>query len=99
MIELNIPLSEVMSQISDDELANEVKRRDLGEDFCSDVDEDKIREEEYEYLKKDNHVLPKLFDRFQLRDHLISIAGLGSYVSDEKLFDTLADFLNSVDSF
>lgn len=95
-IELHASLSEVMEQISDDDLIEEIKKRDLEGCFdCNDdeQDEDQIREQEYIALKKNNHVLPKLFDRFQLRDHLISIAGIGSYSSDKKLFDTLSDLL------
>ena len=95
-IEINVPLSDVMSQISDDELVDEVKKRNLEDCFesdDSDADEEDIREEEYDSLLESNHVLPKLFDRFQLRDHLLSITGLGSYVSDKKLFDTLSDLL------
>lgn len=95
-IELHIELSTVLEQIDDDDLVAEVRDRSLEdafEDNSDDVDEDKIREEEYKDLKKNNHVLPKMFDRFQLRDHLIDIAGLQTHVSDETLFNKLSDLL------
>lgn len=96
-IEIHVKLSDVLEQIEDDDLVAEVRSRRLEDAFEDDdndeVDEDKIREEELVDLKKNNHVLPKMFDRFQLRDHLINIAGLGSYVSDETLFNKLSDLL------
>lgn len=96
-IEIHVCLSDVLKQIEDDELIDEVRSRNLEDVFEDDdddkVDEDVLREEELVDLKKNNHVLPKLFDRFQLRDHLINIAGLGSYVSDETLFNKLSDLL------
>ena len=52
-----------------------------------------MEEELDKSYKHNNHVLPKEFDRFQLRDHLCNITRLGSYVSDKKLFDTLSDLL------
>lgn len=95
-IELHIELSTVLNHIEDDDLVAEVRNRrleDAFDDNSDDVDEDKIREEEYKDLKRTNHVLPKMFDRFQLRDHLIDIAGLQTHVSDETLFNKLSDLL------
>ena len=77
--------------ITDDELIEEVRWRDL-EDRCQEDDDALVAEMEEEY-KHNYHMLPKDFDRFQLRDHLCNIARLGSYVSDEKLFDTIRDLL------
>lgn len=81
--------------ITNDELIEEVRWRDLEDRFQEDDDEDDdalVAEMEEEY-KHNYHMLPKNFDRFQLRDHLCNIARLGSYVSDEKLFDTIRDLL------
>ena len=81
--------------ITDDELIAEVRNRDLESNF--DVNYAEKMEELEEAADKDykhnNHILPKDFDRFQLRDHLCNIARLGSYVSDEKLFNELRDLL------
>lgn len=96
-IELYADLSAVLEQIDDDELIQEVKLRNLEDEFQDDdydeLDEDQIRYEEQEKLKLECHVLPKMFDRFQLRDHLIDIAGLQTHVSDETLFNKLSELL------
>lgn len=94
-IELHINLSTVLNQIEYDDLVAEVCKRRLEDrlTIIQDVDEEKIREEEYKDLKRTNHVLSKMFDRFQLRDHLIDIAGLQTHVSDETLFNKLSDLL------
>ena len=95
-IELHVELSAVLEQIDDDYLVAEVRNRNLEEAFeddSDDVDEDWIREEEYKNLRVINFVLPKMFDRFQLRDHLLDIAGLQTHVSDETLFNKLSDLL------
>ena len=80
---------------TDEELIKEVYSRELEYDIHVDVKK-KIQDMEEELdksYKHNNHVLPKEFDRFQLRDHLCNITRLGSYVSDKKLFDTLSDLL------
>jgi len=95
-IELHVELSAVLEQIDDDYLVAEVRNRNLEEAFeddSDDVDEDRIREEEYMNLTGNHFVLPKMFDRFQLRDHLLDIAGLQTHVSDETLFNKLSDLL------
>lgn len=94
-IELHFALSDVFEQIKDDDLVKEVENRKLEGRFDNSdgPDEDAIREDEYKNLKKNNFVLPKSFDRFQLRDHLIDIAGLQSHVSDATLFNKLSDLL------
>lgn len=95
-IELHVELSAVLEQIDDDCLVAEVRNRNLKEKFeddSDDVDEDQIREEEYKNLTGNHFVLPKMFDRFQLRDHLLDIAGLQTHVSDATLFNKLSDLL------
>lgn len=100
MIEINgteIELSEVWEQITDDELCDEVRKRSLEDAFQDDddgVDEEDIYEEVYDEFERKNFILPKDFDRFKLRDHLVSIAGLGSYVTEKILFDKLSDLLD-----
>lgn len=81
--------------ITDDELIAEVRNRDLESSFDVNYAEkmEELEEEADKNYKHNNHILPKDFDRFQLRDHLCNIARLGSYVSDEKLFNTLSDML------
>lgn len=96
-IELHVDLSAVLEQIDDDELIQEVRDRKLEYKFKDDnddgLDEDQIREEEYKNLTGNHFVLPKMFDRFQLRDHLLDIAGLQTHVSDATLFNKLSDLL------
>lgn len=91
-------VKEVAEELDDDDVCQMVRDRDLEENFDeSDFDEEEEREkleiEVQTEWEANHHVLPKMFDRFQLRDHLVNITGLGSYVSDKKLFDKLSDLL------
>lgn len=81
--------------ITDEELISEVKNRDLEDEIDLDYSKkmDELEIEIDEQYKRTHHVLPIDFDRFKLRDHLCNITRLGSYVSDEKLFNTLQDLL------
>lgn len=83
-------MADKFKNITDDELIAEVRNRDLEENFqkneAEELEEIEAETDEYYVLKKD-------FDRFQLRDHLCNITRLGSYVSDEKLFNALNDLL------
>lgn len=88
-------MADKFKNITDDELIAEVRNRDLEENFQKDEEEvlEEIEAETDEYYRREYHVLKKDFDRFQLRDHLCNITRLGSYVSDEKLFNALNDLL------
>ena len=89
-------VEDVLSEVCDDDLCEMVRNRNLEDCFQDDDDddEDEISEEELlKDLEKTNYILPKDFDRFQLRDHLIDIARLHSHASDEKLFNALKDLL------
>ena len=92
-------IDEVLAEVDNDTLVDMVRDRDLEEcfdpasDFNPDEERERIEEETDKYYKADNRILSKDFDRFQLRDHLVSIAGLQSHCSDKKLFDKLADLL------
>ena len=81
--------------ITDDELVDEVRNRNLEDNFKDDDDDTRedIEEEVEQDYERNHYVLPKDFDRFQLRDHLCDITRLGSYVSDEKLFNAIRDLL------
>lgn len=89
----------VAENLKDNDVVNLVHYRDLEERFDpkDGFDEDAEREKIEEQVEKDieinYHILHKDFDRFQLRDHLIDIAGLHSHASDKKLFDTLGELL------
>lgn len=90
---------EVAKDLENEDIVEMAKERCLEDKFNtgSDWNEDEERERIEKEVQKDweqNHfVLHKDFDRFQLRDHLINIAGLFSHASDKKLFDTLADLM------
>ena len=92
-------VEDALTEIDDDDLVQMVRDRDLVQCFEDDFydggdDDDEISEEELlKDLKKTNYILPKEFDRFQLRDHLIDIARLHFHASDEKLFNVLRDLL------
>lgn len=81
--------------ITDEELISEVNERNLEHVFDLDYSNKmtELEDEADKQYKRTHHVLPNDFDRFQLRDHLCNITRLGSYVSDEKLFNTLQDLL------
>ena len=92
-------VEDALAEIDDDDLVQMVRDRNLVQCFEDDFydggdDDDEISEEELlEDLKRSHFVLPKDFDRFQLRDHLIDIARLHSHASDKKLFKTLEELL------
>ena len=88
-------MADKFKDITDDELIEEVRDRNLESNFNINYAEEieKMEEETDKCYKRSNHVLPMDFDRFQLRDHLCNITRLGSYVSDEKLFNTLGFLL------
>lgn len=85
--------------LDDDDLVDMVRDRGLEgrfdpeNGFDEDVEREKIVEQVENDFEINYHVLHKDFDRFQLRDHLIDIAGLYSHASDKKLFDTLIELL------
>ena len=92
-------VKKVAENLKDNDVVNLVHYRDLEDRFDpkDGFDEDAEREKIEEQVEKDfeinYHILHKDFDRFQLRDHLIDIAGLYSHASDKKLFDTLIELL------
>lgn len=92
-------VKKVAENLKDNDVVNLVHYRDLEDRFYpkDGFDEDEEREKIEEQVEKDfrveYYVLHKDFDRFQLRDHLIDIAGLYSHASDKKLFDTLSELL------
>ena len=92
-------VEDALTEIDDDDLVQMVRDRNLVQCFEDDFydggdDDDEISEEELlKDLKKTNYIIPKEFDRFQLRDHLIDISRLHSHASDEKLFNVLRDLL------
>lgn len=61
--------------------------------FDEDAEREKIESQVEKDFEINYHILHKDFDRFQLRDHLIDIAGLYSHASDKKLFDKLSELL------
>lgn len=87
---------QVADKLSDDDVCEIVRDRDLEDNF-DESDEEEERDRIYDEVdaswQESHHVLPKFFDRFQLRDHLLDIAGLQSHNSDRKLFDKLQDLL------
>ena len=92
-------VKKVAENLKDNDVVNLVHYRDLEDRFDpkDGFDEDSEREKIEEQVEKDieinYHILHKDFDRFQLRDHLIDIAGLYSHASDKKLFDKLSELL------
>lgn len=92
-------VKEAAKYLDDDDLVDMVRNRNLEDrfdpetGFDEDVGREKIEAQVENDFEINYHVLHKDFDRFQLRDHLIDIAGLYSYESDKKLFDTLSELL------
>lgn len=72
---------DVFSEIDDFDLEEEYNKRNLV--VGSSDDEDEVA------IDVNNFVLPKLFNKTQLRDHLVSIAGLGTHASDSEILEQL----------
>ena len=93
-------IEKVADLLEDDDLVDMIHERHLEKNFeDSDFDEDeecaRIEDEVTKEFESSNHILPKFFDRFKLRDHLINIAGLHSHASDKKLFSELEFLLEN----
>ena len=93
-------VEKVADLLEDDDLVDMIHERHLEKNFeDSDFDEDeecaRIEDEVTKEFESSNHILPKFFDRFKLRDHLINIAGLHSHASDKKLFSELEFLLEN----
>lgn len=92
-------VKEAAKDLDDDDLVDMVRARNLEgrfyleTGFDEDVEREKIEAQVENDFEINYHVLHKDFDRFQLRDHLIDIAGLYSHASDKKLFDKLSELL------
>lgn len=71
---------DVFEEIDDYDLEEEYNKRGLSSG--SDDDDDTPLEANW-------FLLPKIFSKTQLRDHLTSIAGLGSHTSDSELLEEL----------
>lgn len=87
-----------IEDFSDDELINELG--DRGYDIYKEDGEcasDPMKDPYYkeEHLPRE-YVIPRSFDKHQLRAHLVDITGLGSYVSDTELTDELKRLLEAV---
>ena len=92
-------VKEAAKDLDDDDLVDMVRARNLEgrfdpeTGFDEDVEREKIEAQVENDFEINHHILHKDFDRFQLRDHLIDIAGLYSHASDKKLFDKLSELL------
>ena len=71
---------DVFEEIDDYDLEEEYDKRGLG---SSSDDEDEVA------IDVNNFVLPKTFNKVQLRDHLTSITGLGTHASDSEILEQL----------
>lgn len=71
-----------LDEFEDDELIDEMKSRGFT-----------VLDEDDEVSNEDGFFLPNLFDRHQLRKHLLNITGLGSYVTDEDILSELKSLL------
>lgn len=71
---------DVFKEIDDFDLEEEYDKRGLG---SSSDDDDEVA------IDVKNFVLPKTFNKTQLRDHLTSITGLGTHASDSEILEQL----------
>ena len=78
--EVELWLDDVFEEIDDLDLEEEYNKRGLGND---DDDDD-------EGIEETHYLLPKQFNKTQLRDVLTDIAGLGTHSSDEEIFSQLS---------
>lgn len=72
---------DVFREIDDFDLEEECNKRNLVVGSSDNDDEVAI--------DVNNFVLPKTFNKTQLRDHLVSFAGLGTHASDSEILEQL----------
>lgn len=84
--EVELWLDDIFEEIDDIDLEEEYDKRGLG---SSDDDDD----DDYG-IENTHHILPKQFNKTQLRDVLTDIARLGSHASDDDILEQLRFLMN-----
>lgn len=88
-LNVNVSLTDVFSEIADDELIDELKSRGYA------VKENNKEEKAVNYPGSlpSQYIIPRLFDNHMLREHLLKITGQGHYVTNEQLVENLKELL------
>lgn len=84
-----------LEHFSAEELIRELEERGYNYVYDEPVDPDEVWFETDVDYKRENLVLPKVFDKNQLVDFLLEAFGLGHYVTNDQLIGRLKDFINN----
>lgn len=84
-----------LDEFDDDDLIEELEDRGYTvSDKDEEEDEDEVPETSRTRMPS-SYTINRLFDRHQLRDHLLNLTGQGSYVSDDELLEQLKYLLEN----
>ena len=84
-----------IDEFDDDDLIEELENRGYTvSDKNEEEDDDEVPETSRKRLPS-SYTIKRCFDNKELREHLLNIAGLGSYVSNEELLEQLKDLLEN----